>query len=139
MNIKYKDLSVIGKVWTIAEVLFAGIREEKEKWVISAFDKLEGLRQDETIQLSNALNNITIEKLIENARTDKQLILGERLTGGMSSDGGSIVETIWFDRIELDEIKTRIKNDSLTDEIIDKEIANIKSGLIKKFPTVNLR
>lgn len=116
MNIKYKDLSVIGKVWTIAEVLFAGIREEKEKWVISAFDKLEGLRQDETIQQSNALNNITIEQLIENARTDKQLLLGEQLTGGMSSDGGSIVETIWFDRIELDEIKTRIKNDSLTDE-----------------------
>lgn len=116
MNIKYKDLSVIGKVWTIAEILFAGIREEKEKWVVSAFDKLEGLRQDETIQQSNALNNITIEQLIENARTDKQLLLGERLTGGMSSDGGSIVETIWFDRIEFDEIKTRIKNDSLTDE-----------------------
>ena len=28
---------------------------------------------------------------------------------------------------------------TMTDEIIDKEIANIKSGLIKKFPTVNLR
>lgn len=116
MNIKYKDLSVIGKVWTIAEILSAGIREENEKWVVSAFDKLEGLRHDETIQQSNALNNKTIELLIENARTDKQLILGERLTGGMSSDGGSVIETVWFDRIEFDEIKTRIKNDSLLEE-----------------------
>ncbi|MBO5954888.1 MAG: hypothetical protein J6Q13_02850 [Clostridia bacterium] len=116
MNIKYKYLSVIGKVWTIAEILFAGIREEKEKWIVSALDKLEGLREDETIQNSKALNEKTIDQLIENARTQKQIMLEEQTLGGLTSDGGSVVETIWFNRIEFDEIKRRIKNDGLLEE-----------------------
>ena len=116
MNIKYKDLSIIGKVWALAELLFAGLRDNNKKYIEVAFSKLESLKTED-IKSSAVLPN-GIENLIENAKTDKQIMLGETVTGGLKADG-SIIETVWYDCIELQDIKRRVKNDCLMESDID--------------------
>ena len=116
MNIKYNELSIIGKVWSIAELLFVGLRDNNKKYVDVAFSKLESLKT-ENIESKAVLEN-GIETLIENATTDKQLMLGEPLTAGLSDDG-SIISTIWFDCIELQDIKRRVKKDCIMESDIE--------------------
>ena len=116
MNIKYKDLSIIGKVWSIAELFYAGIRDNNKKYIEVAFSKLESLKLEDI--KSNAMVEDGIANLIINAKAQKQFMQGDVVSGAMVEDG-SIIETVWFDCIEIQGIKNRVKNDSLLESDID--------------------
>lgn len=112
MNIKYKDLSIIGKVWSLAELFYTGIRNNNKKYIDVAFAKLQTLKEEVK---SSAMAENSIENILINAKAFKQFMLGEEVTGAMIEDG-SIVESIWFDAIEINSIKRRVKDDSLMEE-----------------------
>ena len=72
MNIKYQELSVIGKVWSIAELLYVGLRDNNKKYVEVAFSKLQSLNAED-IQ-SKAIFQHSITNLMDHANTYKHLI-----------------------------------------------------------------
>jgi len=115
MNVKYKDLSIIGKVWTIADLFYTGIAIGNKKWVEIAFEKLETIKSDEELQSSNAALSGSIEQMIANAHIAEQYITGNRDEYDCVDDE-SIVSRVWFNRIELNQIKQRVKNDALMRE-----------------------
>lgn len=134
MNIKYKDLSVIGKVWSLAEMLYAGIRHENKKWIKVALEKLESLQQNEEVQNSTALNEKSLNCLIYNAKTQKELLMSESTNVDLDTDGGSIIETLWFDYFEFADIKQRSKHNSIVrEDLFDLEdlFYEVKSFWIK--------
>ena len=111
MNVKYEDLSLVGKVWSLAEVFYAGLCDNKPAYVKSTFRKLEELKL-ECLSSSNVANESNIENLIDNANIQKQFMLGEDVVGDYIDDE-SVVSMLWFNSIILSGIKRRVKDDSL--------------------------
>lgn len=141
MNIKYKDLSVIGKIWTIAEMFHAGLRDNKNAYIVATFRKLEELLYDQEAQTSKAVLSGSIENIIASAEIQKELIWGETENAKLY-DYGSIVELIWFNRIAFDAIKRRIKDDSMLGEdlaILDAIYREIKGLWVSDLKAKQLR
>ncbi len=83
---------------------------------------------------------------IEKAVSNEQIVLAIR----KSADGKLLKSAELFDIYEGEHIQDGFKslayritlqneNATLTDEVIDKEISSIRTGLIKKFPTISFR
>jgi len=117
VNIKYKELSIIGKIWSLAELFAVGIRDNNKKYVDVAISKLKSLIYDDIV--SNAASIDDIKNLSHNAKIQKQYIFGGSLTGAYNEDG-SIIEAIWFDCLDIHSIKQRVKNDSLMKTDLNK-------------------
>ncbi len=108
MNIKYKQLSVIGKVWTLAETFSAGIIDNKNAYVNSTLKHIEELMSDENAKISSAVYENSFESIFENA-TD--IWCGSE---SVTSVDDSIVSIIWKNRLEFDQIKRNVKESCLT-------------------------
>ena len=115
MNIKYKDLTIIGKIWSIADLFYSGLIIGNKKWVEIAYEKLETLNIDEQVQNSKAVLEHTIQQTITNAHIAEEYITGIREEYDCIDDE-SIASRLWFNKIELNQIKSRVKNDALKRE-----------------------
>lgn len=117
MNIKYDELSIIGKIWSVAELFYAGIRDKKESYIRATFRKLEELSFDEEVYNSNATKNNSFECIIDSAT--KML---EANSGGSGTEliyDGSVIATVWYDCISFNDIKNKAKNNLLTNQDIE--------------------
>ena len=119
MNLKYKDLSIIGKVWTIAEVLNAGITHNNKKWIVSAVDKFEQIYNDEEIYNSRILNEDALTKILQQVVEIKLTYVdGYEYVDSLQPDD-SIICLIWQSRFMLDRIKSNIKHNQVTQEDVE--------------------
>ena len=112
MNIKYKELSIIGKIWSVAELLQAGIRDKKDAYIISAFKKITILQNNQEILISNAIDNDTMNNIMEHATDVLHKSKFKDKFIEFNNDG-SVVSRVWFCKIELDRLKEIIKNNTL--------------------------
>lgn len=131
MNIKYKQLSVIGKIWTIADMFYAGIRDDKNAYVLATLRRLEELDNDEEIINSNAVQENTISKLIDCVETKQDLVF----------DDESIISKVWSFHIEINNIKARVKTDRLMSEdvlTLNKIHSQIKGFWVRDLKQKNL-
>lgn len=115
MNIKYDELSVIGKVWTIAEMFCAGVKDNKKSYVLATIRRLNELNADENAKTSKAVFENTMLQIIENTERYKF----DNILTVEDIDDESIVSRVWCCRLKFDKIKWQIKNDNLTQEAIE--------------------
>ena len=108
MNIKYNQLSVIGKIWTLAQTFSAGIIDDKNAYINSVLNHLEDLIKDVNANNSSAVDENSFESIFENA-TD--IWCGSE---SITSVDDGIVSTIWKNRLEYDQIKRKAKENFLT-------------------------
>ena len=117
MNIKFNDLSIVGKIWSIAEMFYIGIRDVKESYIRATFRKLEDLSFDEEIYNSNAVKEHSFECIIDSAT--KILEANSGAGGTKLIHDESLIATVWYDCISFNDIKNKLKNDSLTNQDIE--------------------
>ena len=113
MNIKYKDLSVIGKIWSLAELLCVGIRDKKSAYTISMFKKLTELRDEE--EPSMAVKQNSFENIMENATNILHKSKFPDAYFEFTNDE-SVISIVWCAKTQLEEIKRRVEKDTLTKE-----------------------
>ena len=136
MNIKYKDLSIIGKGWSLAELLKAGIRDKKDAYLVSTFKKIRELQDNKELKNSHAVKETTFDNIMIHATN----ILHQSKypdTYIEFDNDGSIASTIWFLKTELDSIKERIKNNRINSE--DLPMLNEIYSTIRKFWVTDLK
>lgn len=103
MNLKYKQLSVIGKAWTIAELYNAGIRYNKKSYIKATMRKLEDLESENINTTSYAIKENTISNIMQHITKE---------TPEYCNDN-SIVSIIWYNRAWLDDIKIKINENTM--------------------------
>ena len=103
MELKYKKLSLIGKIWVIAELYNAGIRDDKQSYVSAAIRKLEQLQSEEATLNSCAIKENTLLNILN------------QITGETSEfvHDHSAVSFLWYNRAWLDDIKNRIRDNQI--------------------------
>ncbi len=129
MNIKYKDLSVIGKIWTLTEMLYSGIKDVKQSYLLAVKRKLEELNDSEEIKTSNTLNEHTIDNIIYNSKSLANYCLGIQEEEDYIEDDTMLLN-IWFLKVQADAIKRRAKEKILfahDKEVLDNIIYKIKN------------
>lgn len=114
MNVKYKELSVIGKVWTLAQTLSAGITENKKAYILAAVRKLNELNNSIEIDASMAVNE-TIDSIVDHATALKENFLDLIESDTDFVDNEDIISQIWYNRLLLDSFKYKWKNNLLTE------------------------
>lgn len=126
MNIKYNKLSVIGKVWSLAELYNAGIRDDKKPYVDAAIRKLEELESDSN-STSFAIGEKSISNILRHIMKETEEFV----------DDGTLVSSLWYNRAWLDDVKSRIKNN----QIEDSDLAVLQDIYleIKRFYVKNLK
>ena len=130
MNLKYKDLSIVGKIWSIAEVLNAGIAHNNKKWIVSAVDKFEQIYNDEEMYNFHILNEDTLTKILQQVIEIKLTYLdGYKFVDSLQVDD-SIICLVWQSRFQLDGIKQNIKHNQVKNE--DVELLDIVLSKISK-------
>ena len=104
MNIKYKELSIIGKVWSIAELLKAGIRDKKDAYIISTFKKIKELQNDVSLSLTNAVKTTTMDNIMAHAT---EILHKSKFPDTVIefNNDESVTSIVWFAKTELDDIK----------------------------------
>ena len=114
MNLKYKQLSVIGKVWVLAEMFNAGIRDDKNSYILATIKHIEDLIKDEETRSSNAVCENSFEIMLDN--------ISEICDGNnkIEFSNNGIVSQVWKARFDLDEIKRRLKQNYLKNDDTEK-------------------
>lgn len=122
MNIKYEKLSIIGKIWSIRELLDKGLLEKDGKQVFSAIKKIDTLINDESIKdsgiecveqdLELIEDNVYQNSIEYFDKRKKEIIEPFEING--------IISAIWFLKGELDCLKQRAKSCEQTDS--DKQL-----------------
>ena len=113
MNIEYKELSLVGKVWSLAELFNAGLRDGNKSYILAALKKLEEIKNDEVLMSSKAVGENTVDNIIENAKAMKAVIIdGEDAETDFEYDA-SVISSIWLNRIFLDGFKFKVRNNTL--------------------------
>lgn len=115
MNIKYENLSVIGKVWQIAELLHDGIRDSKDAYIMAAFKKITQLKNDENLSKSTAVKETTMINIMEHGTNILHQSKFKDYWFEFENDE-SVVSIVWFAKTELDIIKESIKNNGIHDD-----------------------
>lgn len=113
MKTKYNQYSVVGKVWTICEMFYMGVRDVKPAYILATNRKLEELQSE--AENSNAVKEHSFECIIDSV--DK-VLESCRDNGTVKSFiyDGSVVSTVWFNCLYYNEIKNKAKNETLTKE-----------------------
>ena len=105
MKAKYKELSLIGKVWALAELYNTGVGCDKKSYVEAAIRKLEALDADEKYLSSLATQEKSISNILSFITRETEEFV----------DDGSLVSSLWYNRAWLDDVKTRIRNNKIED------------------------
>lgn len=119
MNIKYEKLSVVGKVWTLAQTLGAGITDNKNTYVLSAIRKLDELNKSLEVDASMTVNE-TIDNIVEHAIALKENYMDLKKVDTRFVDNEDIISQIWYNRLLLDAFKFKLKNKMLTEKEEDE-------------------
>ena len=114
MNIKYDKLSIIGKIWTIGELLNMGIYENKQAYMKAVFRKLSELNDNPNIFNYRSMLDSTLENIIHNAFAMKQRFVDNIDVSVDFMDDGSIVSAIWFNRQLFDYFKLQLKENNVS-------------------------
>lgn len=112
MNIKFNELSVIGKTWAVAEMFYYGLRDNNQINIDATYTKLKEMANNEEIMKSVAVKKHSFRCMIESV--DKILAANN---GGPTEDlifDGSIAAKVWFDAINFYNIKNNAKANLLT-------------------------
>ena len=118
MNIKYEKLSIVGKIWSIRELLDKGLFENDGKQVFVAIKKINDLMSDETQK------TYEIEKLKEDLESIEHFVYRYSIDYFENSKDEEFVDDfkvngniseIWFLKGELDCLKQRAKSCLETD------------------------
>lgn len=110
MNIKYNELSVVGKTWAVAEMFYYGVRDVNAINIEATYKKIDEME-------NNDKNSKTVkETSFANMRDSVEKILA--VNSGKSEQefihDGSIVSTVWFDAVYFFNIKNNAKANLLT-------------------------
>lgn len=119
MNIKYEKLSVVGKVWTLAQTLGAGTLTDKKGYVLSAVKNLEELSASYEVDASMTVNE-TICTILDHAQAIKEKFFNKQAkvdTEFVHND--DIISDIWANSILLINLKYKFKNKQLSEEDIN--------------------
>ncbi len=103
MKLKYKEMSIVGKVWTLAELYNAGVGDEKKSYVRATITRLYEMLFDEETLSSHATKESSISNILNH-------ITG--YTAEFKNDE-SVVSILWYNRAWLDDVKSRTKNSQI--------------------------
>ena len=121
-NLKFKDMSIIGKVWNIAELLQAGIRDNKESYIIASLKKITELQNLDLYKTSSVIERDSMDYIMINATNVLHKSKYKDAYYEIETDG-SIICDLWNLKIELDTIKERIKDSQL----LQDDLMNLKN------------
>lgn len=126
MNRKYNEMSVVGKIWAIAELYHVGIRACKKSYVNATIRKLEEL-ECKTDSTSFAIGDNSIANILRYITKETEEYV----------DDGTLVSSLWYNRAWLDDVKSRIKNN----QIQETDLAILQDIYIevKRFYVKNLK
>ncbi len=122
LNVKYEDLSVVGKVWTIREELNKGIINNDAGFIMSANKKLNEIVENKLYSTiyenDKAISLADIADLVENAKNiKKRYVDGEEVsTYFQIKKNANILLKIWKCREILDHFKFMLKKSDQTKE-----------------------
>ena len=126
LNVKYEDLSVVGKVWTIREELNKGIINNDAGFIMSANKKLNEIVEAELYSTIYENDKVTpvanIDNLVENANNIKRKIVdGEDVSIDFECDDNSnMLSKIWKHRIILDKFRLKLRQHNVSREDFEK-------------------
>ena len=126
LNVKYEDLSVVGKVWTIREELNKGIINNDAGFILSANKKINEIAESGDFAVIYENDNVTpvanIDNLVENANNIKRKIVdGEDLSIDFECDDNSnLLSKIWKYRIILDKFRLKLRQHNVSKEDFEK-------------------
>lgn len=116
MKTKYNQYSVVGKVWTICEMFYMGVRDVKPAYILATNRKLEELQTE--VKNSNAVKDHSFECLLDCVDKVLESCRDNGTVKGFIYDG-SVVSTVWYNCLAYNEIKNKAKNETLTEEDVD--------------------
>lgn len=137
MNLKYENLSLVGKIWSIAEILNAGKMHGNKKWIVSALDKFSTLYANEEVYRSNALQENTMSNLYEMVVEFKLKYVDGFVLDVLLEEDNSIISYVWKTRFIIDDIKSKIKRNKITKE--DVELLDVILKNISKIYVQDLK
>lgn len=140
MNVEYKELSVVGKVWSLAELINAGIRDKKKSYILAAVRKVEALNDSEEIDASMAVDE-TIDNIVEHINSLKKKYIDHEDCDVTFVSDDSIASQIWKNRFMFDKIRNNMKIKDLSKvdkESLDKVFSNINRLYIQELKMKNL-
>ena len=114
MNIKFNELSVIGKTWAIAEMFYYGLRDENPINISATYKKINEMASDATILNSSAVKETTFDNM--NDSVNKILAVNSGENEQEFINDKSIVSTVWYNAIYFYNIKNNAKANLLTNK-----------------------
>ena len=114
MNIKFNELSVIGKTWAIAEMFYYGLRDETPINISATYKKINEMASDATILNSSAVKETTFDNM--NDSVNKILAVNSGKNEQEFINDESIVSTVWYNAIYFYNIKNNAKANLLTNK-----------------------
>jgi len=124
LNVKYEDLSVVGKVWSIREELDKGIINNDAGYIMSANKKLNEIVDSGIYSTIKNISLSDIADLVENAKNIKRRYVdGEDVsTYFQIKKNANILLKIWKCREILDHFKFVLKtSDQTKEDVIEFE------------------
>ena len=126
LNIKYEDLSVVGKIWSIREELNKGIINNDAGFILSANKKINEIAESGDFAVIYENDIVTpvanIDNLVENANNIKRKIVdGENIAIDFECDDNSnLLSNIWKHRIILDKFRLKLRQHNVSREDFEK-------------------
>ena len=112
MNIKFNKLTLIGKIWTIREMIDKGIYEHNKDYIKAGVKKLEEIiANEEYLNTNSTLCEGTqdIENIVEHARLLKEFYVDKQYVLIGFEKRSNAVSKLWVIREKFDYLKHRAR------------------------------